>query len=173
MQPNESDLPTVIRLPWNEVCLRFRNAWQQATALPPEVEDYLPLVSDEQRANCFGELLQIDIEQRLLRGEAPQASFYYEKFPQYAKGIEDCFRKTILSEQRTPDQSGLADSMQTNEFDHLPSTHVPTDWRDSDSDTPSALVSDPERFEIRNPVAQGGLGVVFWLMTASLIERSL
>ena len=47
----------------------------------PRIEDHLASVSPELRDVLFRELLTIELEQRMMRGESPDSSEYSDRFP--------------------------------------------------------------------------------------------
>jgi predicted Ser/Thr protein kinase len=54
----------------------------------PRITDYLAKVDVVQRSDLFRELLFVDVEYRVKRGEVPKATDYRPEFPQFASEIE-------------------------------------------------------------------------------------
>jgi eukaryotic-like serine/threonine-protein kinase len=54
----------------------------------PRIADFLEKVDVPQRSDLFRELLFVDVEYRVKRGESPKAADYRPQFPEYASEIE-------------------------------------------------------------------------------------
>ena len=94
---------------WNaaeEILLQFEDAWQVGE---PSIEDFLPeLLEPTQRQYLLDELIQIDVDRRYSRGEAPSAASYLNRFPELnQRPKESALQKTIESLQASNDASTL------------------------------------------------------------------
>ena len=81
-----ASLPATVWLKINAVCDAFENAWQ--TGPRPQVSRYLIDLAPAARAVLVRELLAVDIEQRLLSGETPDARDYAAALPGDRETIE-------------------------------------------------------------------------------------
>jgi serine/threonine protein kinase/formylglycine-generating enzyme required for sulfatase activity len=64
-------------------CDQFEAAWR--SGLPPRLEPYLRGVEPAERDRLFRELLAIEIELRLKRGQAPTLAEYQKRYPDWAE----------------------------------------------------------------------------------------
>ena len=62
----------------DEVCTHFEQRWQSGTT--PDLRDFLEGTGPE-RAALFRELVKVELEYRLKRGEQPAAEDYRQRFP--------------------------------------------------------------------------------------------
>ena len=84
-----SDTPDFNRLfEFEQILDRFEAAWRSGQR--PELNEYLAPVPESSRAPLFSELLALELGYRRDAGEAPQASDYLAKFPQFAEQMRQC-----------------------------------------------------------------------------------
>jgi len=74
-----------------EACDRYETEWR--TNGTPRIEAYLQGFLASARDALFSELLAIDVELRLERGEQPLAKDYIDRFPERVDSIERTFQK--------------------------------------------------------------------------------
>jgi hypothetical protein len=60
-------------------CARFEAAWQSGGR--PRLEDYLGATTEPERTAVLRELLRLEVEYRLRRGETPRPEEYRDRFP--------------------------------------------------------------------------------------------
>src|SRR5262245_1847847 len=70
-------------------CDRFEAAWRAGAA--PRIEDYLAETRQADRPALLGELVTLERELRLQRGERPGVEEYLDRFPQHAGVIRATF----------------------------------------------------------------------------------
>src|SRR6516164_11289769 len=85
----------------DRACTRFEQAWRSGPR--PDLRDYLAGTGDERTA-LFCELLKVELECRLQRGEQPAAEEYRQRFPEDEGPIAAAF-EDIRREQARPDES--------------------------------------------------------------------
>ncbi len=93
MSGDSTSKRTVLSLPEAErvddACDRFENAWRAGDW--PCIEGYLDAVAEPARTVLFDELLELEIELRLEKGESPTAREYRLRFPDHAETIDALF----------------------------------------------------------------------------------
>jgi len=80
--PSETDppsLPLSVEERIDAVCLRFEQSWKAGQA--PRLEQFLEGVAAGEREALLRELLQLEVEYRLGKGERPSAEEYLQRFP--------------------------------------------------------------------------------------------
>src|SRR5207248_1551811 len=78
-----------VQLRLEEVCARFEAAWQAGQG--PRLEDFLGGVDGAEREALLRELLRVELEYRLARGDRPNARDYEARFP----GFRELLRQPI------------------------------------------------------------------------------
>src|SRR5262245_39119976 len=86
----------------DRACTRFERAWRSGS--PPDLGDYLAGTGDE-RVVLFCELLKVELEYRLKRGEQPAAEEYRQRFPEDEGPIAAAF-EDVRRGQARPDEAG-------------------------------------------------------------------
>src|SRR6516162_8230214 len=86
----------------DRACTCFEQAWRSGPR--PDLRDYLAGTGDERTA-LFCELLKVELECRLQRGEQPAAAEYRQCFPEDEGPIAAAF-EDIRREQARPDEAG-------------------------------------------------------------------
>jgi eukaryotic-like serine/threonine-protein kinase len=74
-----------------EICENYEAEWRANRA--PQIDPFLEKIETVSRDALFRELLAIDVELRLARGETPLAKDYCDRFPDRAVAIEETFQK--------------------------------------------------------------------------------
>ena len=62
-----------------EVIRQFEQAWQGGG--PPDLDDYLPAAPGPGQSRLLAELIHVDLDVRLRRGEPARVEQYLERFP--------------------------------------------------------------------------------------------
>jgi serine/threonine-protein kinase len=75
----------------DRICDQFEGEWQAGKA--PRVEDYLTRVAPTQRERLLQELLALEIEYRLRRGERPALAEYQQRFAAQATVVTAVFAR--------------------------------------------------------------------------------
>jgi hypothetical protein len=73
----------------DEACDRFEAAWSAGP--PPRIEDYLAAADGPDHPVMLRELVALERELRLRRGERPEAREYLERFPADADAVQAAF----------------------------------------------------------------------------------
>jgi serine/threonine protein kinase len=132
----------------DEVCDRFENAW--LSGWRPKIEEYLDGVPQDARAFLVGELLKIELEQRLHLGERPQLDEYWTRLPHFRTLLE-CFEWAV--KVKRPD-----DGMQT--VPYRPEPPQSDFWTNSVAELPPGMLVQ-NRYEIVRTIGRGGMGAVY------------
>ena len=88
----------------DRACTRFEQAWRSGPR--PDLGDYLAGTGDE-RSALFRELLKVELECRLKRGEQPAAEEYRRRFPEEGGPVAAVF-EDLRREQALGDSAGDA-----------------------------------------------------------------
>jgi serine/threonine-protein kinase len=75
----------------DQICDRFEAEWRAGRR--PELSTYLGEIAPAQRAALLNELLAVEVEYRLRRGERPTLAEYQERFPDHAAEVRAVFTK--------------------------------------------------------------------------------
>src|SRR5271157_4505074 len=85
----DEDLPVAELLLIDDACDRFEAAWREGSE--PQLAPFLAGASALARLGLFRELLIIDLEFRLGRGERPQPEAYRVELPEDLEVIDEVF----------------------------------------------------------------------------------
>ena len=127
------------------ICREFRSQWKRGER--PKIAAFLTRVDDNAQINLFRNLLNTEVKLRFRNGEAPAASDYLDRFPQFATVIRQEFdESTSMSfelNRATPDQNG-----------------------DGDDATRTISLNEPAAsrlgdYELLEEIGRGGFGVVY------------
>jgi serine/threonine-protein kinase len=140
-------------------CDRFEGAWQAGQR--PDLASYLSRAPAGARVPLFRNLLNLDIEYRLQRGERPNGPSYCERFPELADVVQSVFRSrsgdSISTVHRTPveiDGTGLT---RAAEGDAHEQELVP--WAEVSPGASQDLRS--AGYEVLGMLGRGGMGMVY------------
>jgi serine/threonine-protein kinase len=141
------------------ICDRFEAAWGSDTR--PDLASFLDQAPPELRPVLFRDLINIELDKRLERGERPEPRLYYLRFPELPAVINSAFesRLTLLALRRNEardDQAG-----RVTEFG--PGAREPeTKVLPSDRFT-LGVSQGPEvpGYQILRELGRGGMGVVY------------
>jgi eukaryotic-like serine/threonine-protein kinase len=147
------DLPgRTARLPFaaleriDEVCTRFEERWRSGPR--PELHDYLEGAGPE-RIALLRELLKVDLEYRLRRGEQPAAADYGRQF---ADEAGDTMFESLLGRSGPWHGSGAG---------RLPSPGVPAPSVAAVGSGEPILPGVPARYRIERVLGRGAFGTVY------------
>ncbi len=93
-------------------CEQFEAAWR--SGLPPSLEPYLSGVQPAERSKLFRELLGIEIELRLKRGQAPTLEEYQTRYPEWAQAAAAVFARDLAKRSEGVDAQGSIAASATN-----------------------------------------------------------
>ncbi len=154
------------------ICERFEAEWREG--LSPRIEAYLDGGQPAVRDRLLRELILIEVELRMERGETPEAEEYLSEHPSWGPAIAEAFLRYSLNPDGqndwvvTPPQSQLLSPNSTEEalFGSPSSAHATVSGAEEATDTVTSAPDEPlpERFG-RYPVlkllGKGGFGRVY------------
>ncbi len=135
--PSSADLRSAVE----SVLERFEEAWQHEP--PPEVADFLP--AGPSRAIALAELVHIDLEYRLKRGDPARIEAYLERYPELASNSAVILglisAEYALRQRREP-------NLRLDEFERrFPPYAAELRGQSAGGDAPAGLSSSPARVE--------------------------
>src|SRR5262249_24488216 len=132
----------------DRACTRFEQAWRSGPR--PDLRDYLAGTGDE-RVALFCELLKVELECRLKRGEQPAAEEYRQRFPEDEGPIAAAF-EDVRRRQVHPDEARGG---------RLTSTWDAPLSRGAAAAPPAPLPGSLERYRVERVLGQGAFGTVY------------
>src|SRR5262245_62002942 len=132
----------------DRACTRFEQAWRSGPR--PDLRDYLAGTGDERRA-LFCELLKVELECRLKRGEQPAAEEYRQRFPEDEGPIAAAFEDVRRAQARPDEASG---GSRTSSLDTPLS-------RGAAAAQPATLPDSLQRYRVERALGQGAFGTVY------------
>jgi WD40 repeat protein/predicted Ser/Thr protein kinase len=132
----------------DRACTRFEQVWRSGPR--PDLRDYLAGTGDE-RSALLCELLKVELECRLKRGEQPSAEEYRQRFPEDEGPITAAF-EDIRRQQARPDESSagrLTLSLNTSLS------------RGAAVAPPAPLPDSLQRYRVERVLGQGAFGTVY------------
>src|SRR5262245_2252430 len=126
----------------DRACTRFEQAWRSGPR--PDLRDYLAGTGDE-RVALFCELLKVELECRLKRGEQPATEEYRQRFPDEEGPIAAAFEDVRREPARPDEGSGT----------RLASTRDKPLSRETAAAPPARLPSSLERYRVEGILGQG------------------
>src|SRR6516164_5114190 len=87
--PRKSRLPLEVARRLDPLCDRFEDDWLAGRR--PRLEEFLDRVPPADRPALLAELLGLELDYRLRRGEHPEAEDYRQRFPGCGEVVEAAF----------------------------------------------------------------------------------
>ena len=132
----------------DRACTCFEQAWRSGAR--PDLRDYLAGTGDERTA-LFCELLKVELECRLQRGEQPAAAEYRQRFPDDEGPIAAAFEYIRREQARPDDGSG-----------GRPTASLGTPLsRGAAAAPPAPLPDSLGRYRVERVLGQGAFGTVY------------
>ncbi len=134
----------------DQICSRFESAWRSGPR--PDLGDFLgdiPAGTGDERRALFAELLKVDLEYRLKRGEQPAAAEYRQRFPDEDQ-IDEIFARLLCDE---PSDNDAERGQSISLLDPGPAPATPAD--------PAVLTGALRRYRIERILGQGAFGIVY------------
>jgi WD40 repeat protein/predicted Ser/Thr protein kinase len=132
----------------DRACTRFEQAWRAGPR--PDLGDYLAGTGDE-RGALLCELLKVELECRLKRGEQPAADEYRRRFPEDEGPIAAAFAD-VRREPARPDEARGG---------RLTSTVGASLSRGAAAAEPAPLPDSLQRYRVEGVLGQGAFGTVY------------
>jgi hypothetical protein len=132
----------------DHVCTRFEQAWRSGPR--PDLRDYLTGTGDE-RGALFCELLKVELECRLKRGEQPAAEEYRQRFPADEGPIAAAFEDVRRGQARPDEANG-------GRLSSLLDTPLS---RGAAAAGPAPLPGSLERYRVERVLGQWAFGTVY------------
>jgi tetratricopeptide (TPR) repeat protein len=151
MQPDHSNGPSLslsVARRIDAVCVRFEAAWRAGQA--PRIEDFLGDTQQAERETLLWELLRIEIDHRLRRGDVPTVADYLGRFPNRDRLLREEIEERVARAAGNPRPG---ETMATHGTGAGDSTLPSDGW-------PTPPVAVPG-YEIRGPLGEGGMAQVF------------
>jgi formylglycine-generating enzyme required for sulfatase activity len=136
-------LPLAARYTIDRLCTRFEGACQSGPS--PSLEAYLDELAPGYQPVLLAELLDLDVEYRRRRGEAPHADEYSRRFPAFSAVVADVFGRLAADT--------LPETVKTQMVTALPAGSEP---------------AKIPGFEVLSELGRGGMGVVYRARQKSL-----
>jgi WD40 repeat protein/predicted Ser/Thr protein kinase len=134
----------------DRACTRFEQAWRNGPR--PDLRDYLAGTGAERTA-LFRELLKVELECRVKRGEQPAAEEYCQRFPEDEGPIAAAFEE-IRREPAGPDAGSAEHSHATIALE----THQ---YPGAAAPQPAPLPDSLKRYRVERALGQGAFGTVY------------
>lgn len=102
--PDQLSLATERRI--DEVCDRFERAWQAGQVV--RIEEYLGDTLAPERSGLLRELIRLEIEYRIRRGEQPTREEYRSRFPNDASAIANWYPSEATIASSSPVEASVS-----------------------------------------------------------------
>src|SRR6516165_10472059 len=145
-RPRKPTLPLEVARRVDPICDRFEEDW--LAGRHPQIEEFLDRVPQADRPALLGELLGLELDYRLRRGEHPEAEDYRRRFPGCGEVVEAAFAALTVS----------SDALAPTFYTSPPRTEVKDTRPEAADATP--LPQQAGRYQIEGEIGRGGMGVV-------------
>lgn len=84
----------------DRLCDEFEASWRRAierNEVRPEVSEFLGRVADDEQADLFRELLEIELDLRCAQGESVSAEEYHRRFPDFVYAVDPVYARAVRS----------------------------------------------------------------------------
>ena len=125
----------------DSICADFRR--QSKAGRRPKIEDFLPRVREDARANLFKNLLLVEVRFRQNAGERPSTKDYLSRFPHFRRMIGDAFLESTSISMEEMHSTPAEDSAAVTETFEIPAANRLGDY------------------ELLRELGRGGFGVVY------------
>ena len=89
----------------DEICDECEQAWRNGAPVP--IETRLSAFSEREQATLFGELLALEVEYRLRKGDYPSAAEYLERFPRHPEVVALVFQESANAAKDMVGETGM------------------------------------------------------------------
>jgi serine/threonine protein kinase/formylglycine-generating enzyme required for sulfatase activity len=128
----------------DQIVERFEEAWRSEQ--PPCIDDFLP-IDPAQRLSALAELIQIDLERRLKRGEAIRVEDYLDRYPEHKEKLQP-----LIADHATPPPQSPLGGIETR-----PETPAGHDEESTLAELPKRI----GRYRVDRVLGEGGFGLVY------------
>jgi WD40 repeat protein/tRNA A-37 threonylcarbamoyl transferase component Bud32 len=158
-EPRPTVLPLEVLDRIDRACDRFEASWQAGER--HRLEDYLDGVAAAYRSAMLRNLLAVELDARLRRGERPEPAEYADRFPADGEVIAAAFEEIrVESSDPTPTRSWPTAA----DF----ASPVAGDFDGTETSLADDIAVDGGRFRVLRAHARGGLGAVFVALDTEL-----
>jgi hypothetical protein len=145
-RPRKPTLPLEVAGRLDPICDRFEDDWLAGRR--PHLEEFLDQANPADRPALLAELLGLELDYRLRRGEHASIEDYRQRFPGYQEVLESAF-----ADLTTP-----ADALAPTFYTSPPQTEVKGTRPEATDATP--LPQQAGRYRIEGEIGRGAMGVV-------------
>jgi tetratricopeptide (TPR) repeat protein len=142
----------------DEICDECEQAWRNGAPVP--IETRLSAFSEREQATLLRELLALEVEYRLRKGDYPSAAEYLERFPRHPEVVALVFQESASAAKDMVGETGMYLAAAMAERNRMeaggPGLAGPAD----EAAIPVCLYDHP-RYRVLKAIGQGGMGTVF------------
>jgi hypothetical protein len=96
----------------DDICTQFERAWKRGDR--PRIEDFLDVTAEGERPALLSELIALEVELRLSRGEDPKPSEYRNRFPGQTGVVDAALTATVLGPESNQPRRPTRDDTNRN-----------------------------------------------------------